>query len=72
MQAENRIALIINAYFNLPRGEYAQLVTEVRINGGLTPAEVRTLKDRLAFIHSDTIIRQAGLSEPGKMQVSIP
>jgi hypothetical protein len=72
MQAEDRISLIIDAYFNLPRNEYAQMISEVRMAGGLTSAEVRTLTDGLPFIHSDTIIRQAGLSEPGRMQVRVP
>jgi hypothetical protein len=71
MQAENRISLIIQAYFSLPRNEYAQMITEVRVGGGLTPGEVRTLKDSLPFIHSDTIIRQAGLSEPGRIRAVI-
>jgi hypothetical protein len=65
-QNENRATRIIEAYFTFPRREYAQMVEEVRMNGGLTPSEVRTLKDRLLFIHSDTIIRHAGLSEPGR------
>jgi hypothetical protein len=48
------------------------MITEVRNEGGLTPAEVRTLKDRLLFVHSDTIIRQAGLSDSRKLQTAVP
>lgn len=63
-QTEARVSRIIEAYFNLPRAMYAEVVSEVRMSGGLTPAEVRTLMDRLPFIHSNTIIRQSGLCEP--------
>jgi hypothetical protein len=61
--AEDRISKLVQAYFSLPRTRYAEVVSEVRMSGGLTPAEVRTLMDRLPFIHSDTIIRQTGLCE---------
>jgi len=70
-QIEDRVSSIIHAYFTLPRTEYAEVISEVRNEGGLTPAEVRTLKDQLFFIHSDTIIRQAGLSETGKVQTAV-
>jgi hypothetical protein len=66
-QSEDRVSSIIQAYFALPRAEYAEMITEVREKGGLTPAEVRMLKDRLLFIHSETIIRQAGLSDTGAL-----
>ena len=68
MQIRDRISKIVDAYFNRPRSQYAEIVAEVRREGGLTPAEVRILKDRLLFIDSDTIIRQAGLFEPGELQ----
>lgn len=71
-QVEDRVASIIQAYFTLPRTEYAEMIREVRNEGGLTPAEVRTLKDRLLFVHSDTIIRHAGLSDSRKGQTAVP
>ena len=64
MDVEDRVSNVIQAYFHRPRSLYAEIVTEIRTEGGLTPAEVRALKDRLAFIHSDTIIRQAGMFDP--------
>jgi len=63
-QIEARVSRIIEAYFNLTRAKYAEIVSEVRMSGGLTPTEVRTLMDRLPFIHSNTIIRQSGLCGP--------
>jgi hypothetical protein len=58
---KDRVSEIIEAYYNSPRAKYVDVVSQVKEEGGLTPAEVRKLKDRLLFIHSDTIIRQAGL-----------
>jgi len=69
---EDRVSMIIEAYFTYPRRAYAEMVEEVRMKGGLTSAEVRTLKDRLLFIHSDTIIRHIGLSEPGDLVLAAP
>jgi len=59
---QDRVSKIIDAYFNFPRDVYARIVSDIRTDGGLLPQEVRLLKDRLPFIHSDTIIRQAGMS----------
>jgi hypothetical protein len=58
-----RVGRLIDAYFRQPREKYAELVTEIREKGGLTSNEVRALKDKLLFVHSDTIVRQAGLQE---------
>jgi hypothetical protein len=71
-QVENRVSGIIQAYFTLPHNEYAEIITGVRSEGGLTPAEVRTLKDQLLFVHSDTIIRQAGLSDSCEGKTAVP
>ena len=60
-RSQDRVMKIIDAYFNLPWNKYADIIAEVRMRGGLTAVEVQSLKDRLLFIHSDTIIRQAGL-----------
>ena len=66
MDVDDRISNVIQAYFHTPRSHYAEIVEEIRTRGGFTPAEVRALKDRLVFIHSDTIIRQAGMFDPTK------
>ncbi|HEY6331918.1 MAG TPA: hypothetical protein VI756_21500 [Blastocatellia bacterium] len=58
-----RVGKLIDAYFKQPREKYAELVTEIREKGGLTSNEVRVLKDKLLYVHSDTIVRQAGLQE---------
>jgi len=58
-----RVSKLIDAYFKQPREKYAELVTEIREKGGLTSTEVRVLKDKLLYVHSDTIVRQAGLQE---------
>jgi len=52
---------LIHAYLELPHDEYARLVEDLKRRGGLSAEEVRTLKDRLPFIHGETIIRQVGL-----------
>jgi len=62
--SKDRVPEIIEAYYNSPRGKKVDVVSQVKEAGGLTPAEVRKLKDRLLFIHSNTIIRQAELCEP--------
>jgi hypothetical protein len=63
-----RVQKLIDAYFGEPRERYAEVVLEVRNNGGLTSSEVKALKDRLLFVHSDTIVRQAGLYDSGKLK----
>jgi hypothetical protein len=63
-----RVQKLIAAYFEEPREKYAEVVLEVRNNGGLTSSEVKALKDRLLFVHSDTILRQAGLYEEVKLK----
>ncbi|HKV38658.1 MAG TPA: hypothetical protein VJX67_05560 [Blastocatellia bacterium] len=60
---EDRISALIEAYFTFPRDRYAALVAQIRQTGGLTSSEVRALKDRVVYIHSDTILRHAGLNE---------
>ena len=62
-----RVQKLIEAYFGEPRERYAEVVLEVRNRGGLTSSEVKALKDRLLFVHSDTIVRQAGLYERDKI-----
>jgi hypothetical protein len=63
-----RVKKLIEAYFGEPRERYAEVVLEVRNNGGLTSSEVKALKDRLLFVHSDTIVRQVGLYERDKVK----
>ena len=58
-----RVQKLIEAYFGQPREKYAEVVFEVRNKGGLTSTEVKALKDRLLFVHSDTIVRQVGLND---------
>jgi hypothetical protein len=58
-----RVLRLIDAYFRQPREKYAELISEIREKGGLTSSEVRTLKDKLLYVHSDTIVRQAGLQD---------
>ena len=72
MDADDRVSNIVEAYFHRPRSLYAEMVEEIKTKGGLTAKEVRLLKDRLIFIHSDTIIRQAGLLDPVEMRRSTP
>jgi len=62
-----RVQKLIEAYFREPRERYAEVISEVRNDGGLTSSEVKALKDRLLFVHSDTIVRQAGLYERDKV-----
>jgi len=59
---DDRVSNLIHAYFALPHDQYSEMVEDLRRAGGLTPLEVRVLKDQLLFIHSDTIIRQVGLA----------
>jgi len=61
-----RVTRLIDAYFREPREKYAELVTAIREQGGLTSSEVRALKDKLLYVHSDTIVRQAGLQDSPK------
>jgi hypothetical protein len=61
--ASDRVGKLIEAYFSEPREKYAELVHEIRKNGGLTSTEVRKIKDKLLYVHSDTIVRQAGLQD---------
>ena len=72
MEVDDRVSSIIEAYFQRPRSRYAEIVAQIRTKGGLSAREVRLLKDRLIFIHSDTIIRQAGLLDPMEMREAIP
>jgi hypothetical protein len=72
MEVDDRVSSIIEAYFYRPRSRYAEIVAQIKTKGGLTAREVRLLKDRLIFIHSDTIIRQAGLLEPVEMHGATP
>ena len=61
-----RVVKLIDAYFREPREKYAELVSEIRAKGGLTSNEVRHIKDKLLYVHSDTIVRQAGLQDAPK------
>jgi len=72
MEVDDRVSSIIEAYFYRPRSRYAEIVAQIKTKGGLTAREVRLLKDRLIFIHSDTIIRQAGMSDPAEIRGATP
>lgn len=56
----SRIDDLLNAYFNRPVREYAEVVTGIKGNGGLTSEEVKAINNQLWFIDACTIVRQAG------------
>ncbi len=56
----SRIDKLLNAYFNQPLKEYAQVVAEIKNSGGLTSEEIGALQTKLLYVDAHMIVRQAG------------
>lgn len=67
---DDRSSKLIEAYFNLPKNQYADIVTEIKTNGGLSPVEAKTIEEQLVYVHSSTILRHTGSPKKAEAQKS--
>jgi hypothetical protein len=59
-----RVNKLLHAFFNYPLRQYAEVVHEIRDDGGLTPDEVEAIKSQVVTADAHMLVRHAGT--PGK------
>lgn len=52
---------LLYAYFNLPVGEYVEVLCQMKKEGGLTSEEVAWLLSQTPAVHENAIIRHLNL-----------
>ena len=57
---DDRSSKVIEAYFHLPKNQYAEIVKEIDTSGGLNSMEAKMIEDQLVYVHSSTILRHTG------------
>ncbi|HYM00243.1 MAG TPA: hypothetical protein VEZ90_14920 [Blastocatellia bacterium] len=65
---DDRSAKLIEAYFELPKNRYAEIVQEIKTSGGLSPSEAKAIEDKLVYVHSSTILRHTGTGKKHEAQ----
>ena len=55
---QDRIARLVDAYFNRPQKEYLFLLNSIRKQGGLSEEEIKSIQSRVPQVHASAIIRQ--------------
>ena len=65
---EDRSSKLIEAYFELPKNQYAEIVTEIKTLGGLNPLEAKVIEEQLVHVHSSTILRHTGTRKKPEVQ----
>jgi len=56
----DRVTNLLNAFFNHPLVEYAEVIREIREGGGLTAAEVEAIESQVGCLDARMLIRHAG------------
>lgn len=60
---QDRVSGLLAAYFTQPYVEYGDVVLEIREAGGLTPAEVTDIKNKVLRVDANAMIRHTGSAE---------
>ena len=60
---QDRVSGLLAAYFTQPYVEYGEVALEIRDKGGLTPEEVRLIKNQVLYVDALTLIRHTGTSQ---------
>ena len=60
---QDRVSGLLAAYFTQPYVEYGEVALEIRDKGGLTPEEVRLIKNQVLYVDAQTLIRHTGTSQ---------
>ena len=61
--SQDRVSGLLAAYFTQPYVEYGDVVLEIREAGGLTPAEVTDIKNKVLRVDANAMIRHTGSAE---------
>ena len=57
-----RVKRLLEAFFNYPLRQYAEVVDEIRDGGGLTTDEVNAIKSEVVPADAHMLVRHAGAS----------
>jgi hypothetical protein len=55
---QDRLARLLDAYFNMPRKEYISVLGSIIDQGGLNADEIMSIQLQLPYVHASAIIRQ--------------
>jgi hypothetical protein len=56
----DRVSKLLHAFFNYPLKQYAEVVDEIRDDGGLTHDEVEAIQSQVVNVDARMLVRHAG------------